>query len=167
MKKMAKEFKDFIAKGNVLDMAIGVIIATAFGKITTAVVNNILMPVIGAIFGGASLTDTLNITLRAAELDAAGEVVKPACVLGLGTLITAIIDFIIIALICFLIVKAFNKARAAAEKKKAEEEAAAKAKAEEEAKAKAEEEAKAAKEARLQEPDIQLLKEIRDLLKKQ
>ena len=111
MKKMAKEFKDFIAKGNVLDMAIGVIIAGAFGKITTSVVNDILMPVIGAIFGGASLTDTLNITLRAAELDAAGEVVKPACVLGLGTLITAIIDFVIIALICFLIVKAFNKYR--------------------------------------------------------
>ena len=98
MKKMAKEFKDFIAKGNVLDMAIGVIIAGAFGKITTSVVNDILMPVIGAIFGGASLTDTLNITLRAAELDAAGEVVKPACVLGLGTLITAVIDFLIIAL---------------------------------------------------------------------
>ena len=167
MKNFFKEFKEFISRGNVLDMAIGVIIAGAFGKITTSVVNDILMPVIGAIFGGASLTDTLNITLRAAELDAAGEVVKPACILGLGTLITAIIDFIIIALICFLIVKAFNKARAKAEEKKKAEEAAAKAKAEEEAKAKAEEEAKAAKEARLSEPDILLLKEIRDLLRKQ
>ena len=167
MKKMFAEFKAFISKGNVLDMAIGVIIATAFGKITTAVVSNILMPVIGAIFGGASLEDALNITMRPAELNEAGEVVKEACVLGLGTLLTAIIDFVIIAFICFLIVKAFNKARAAAEKKKAEGEAAAMAKAEEEAKAKAEEEAKAAKEARLAEPDIQLLKEIRDLLKKQ
>ena len=167
MKKMAKEFKDFIAKGNVLDMAIGVIIAGAFGKITTSVVNDILMPVIGAIFGGASLTDTLNITLRAAQLDEAGEVVKPACVLGLGTLITAIIDFIIIALICFLIVKAFNKARAKAEAKKKEAEAAAAAAAEEEAKAKAEEEAAAAKEARLNDPGVQMLMEIRDLLKKQ
>ena len=159
MKKLFAEFKAFIAKGNVLDMAIGVIIATAFGKITTAVVGNILMPVIGAIFGGSSLEDTLNITLRPAVLDEAGEVVKEACVLGLGTLVTAIIDFIIIALICFLIVKAFNKARAAAEKKKLAEEAAAKEAAEAEAKAKAEEEAR--------EPDIQLLKEIRDLLKKQ
>ncbi len=166
MKKMFAEFKAFIAKGNVLDMAIGVIIATAFGKITTAVVNNILMPIIGAIFGGSSLTDSLNITLRPAVLDEAGEVVKEANVLGIGTLLTAIIDFIIVAFICFLIVKGFNKARASAEKKKKEEEARAKAEAEAEAKAKAEEEAKAAKEARLQEPDIVLLKEIRDLLQK-
>ena len=167
MKKMFAEFKAFIAKGNVLDMAIGVIIATAFGKITTAVVNNILMPIIGAIFGGSSLTDSLNITLRPAVLDEAGEVVKEANVLGIGTLLTAVIDFVIVAFICFLIVKGFNKARAAAEKKKAEAEAQAKAEAEAEAKAKAEEEARAAKEARLQEPDIQLLQEIRDLLKKQ
>lgn len=167
MKKMFAEFKAFIAKGNVLDMAIGVIIATAFGKITTAVVNNILMPIIGAIFGGSSLTESLNITLRPAVLDEAGEVVKEANVLGIGTLLTAVIDFVIVAFICFLIVKGFNKARAAAEKRKAEAEAQAKAEAEAEAKAKAEEEARAAKEARLQEPDIQLLQEIRDLLKKQ
>ena len=167
MKKMFAEFKAFIAKGNVLDMAIGVIIATAFGKITTAVVNNILMPIIGAIFGGSSLTDSLNITLREAVVNEAGEVVKEANVLGIGTLLTAIIDFIIVAFICFLIVKGLFKARAAAEKKKAEEEAAAKAKAEEEAKAKAEEEAQAAKEARLNDPGVQMLMEIRDLLKKQ
>ena len=166
MKKMFAEFKAFISKGNVLDMAIGVIIATAFGKITTAVVNNILMPVIGAIFGGSSLEDSLNITLRPAVLNEAGEVVKEANILGIGTLLTAIIDFLIVAFICFLIVKAFNKARAAAEKKKKEEEAKAKEAAEAEAKAKAEEEARAAKEARLQEPDIVLLKEIRDLLRK-
>ena len=126
MKKMAKEFKDFIAKGNVLDMAIGVIIASAFGKITTSVVNDILMPVIGAILGGASLTDTLNITLREAVIGADGEVVKEALVLGLGTLVGAIIDFIVISFVIFWVVKAFNKAKAAAEaKKKAEEEAAA------------------------------------------
>ena len=63
MKKMLNEFKAFINKGNVLDMAIGVIIAGAFGKITTSVVNDILMPIIGAIFGGSSLKDSLNITL--------------------------------------------------------------------------------------------------------
>ncbi len=167
MKKMFAEFKAFIAKGNVLDMAIGVIIATAFGKITTAVVNNILMPIIGAIFGGSSLTDSLNITLRAAQLDpATGEVVKEANILGIGTLVTAIIDFLIVAFICFLIVKVFNKARSAAEKKKKEAEEQAKAEAEAEAKAKAEEEAKAAAEARLKEPDILLLTEIRDLLQK-
>ena len=64
MKKMLNEFKAFINKGNVLDMAIGVIIAGAFGKITTSVVNDILMPIIGAIFGGSSLKDSLNITLH-------------------------------------------------------------------------------------------------------
>ena len=155
MKKMLAEFKTFISKGNVLDMAIGVIIAGAFGKITTSVVNDILMPVIGAIFGGSSLQDTLNITLKPAVLDEAGEVVKEANVLGLGNLITYIIDFIIVAFICFLIVKAFNKAKEKAEaKKKAEEEAAAAAKAAEEAnqpKAPTSEE---------------LLAEIRDLLAK-
>ena len=134
MKKMLAEFKTFISKGNVLDMAIGVIIAGAFGKITTSVVNDILMPVIGAIFGGSSLQDSLNITLKPAVLDEAGEVVKEANVLGIGNLLTYIIDFIIVAFICFLIVKAFNKAKEKAEaKKKAEAEAAAAKAAEEEA----------------------------------
>ncbi len=154
MKKMFAEFKTFISKGNVLDMAIGVIIATAFGKITTALVNDVLMPLIGAIFGGSSLTDALNITLKPAVLDAEGNVVTEASVLGLGIFLNAIIDFIIVAFICFLIVKAFNKAREKAEaKKKAEAEAAAKKK--------AEEEAKKPKEPTAEE----LLKEIRDLLK--
>ena len=155
MKKMLNEFKAFINKGNVLDMAIGVIIAGAFGKITTSVVGDILMPIIGAIFGGSSLQDALNITLRPAVLDEAGEVVKEACVLGIGNLITYIIDFIIVAFICFLIVKAFNKAKEKAEaKKKAEEEAAAKAAAEAEA-------------AKPKAPTTEeLLAEIRDLLAK-
>ena len=155
MKKMFEEFKTFINKGNVLDMAIGVIIAGAFGKITTSVVNDILMPVIGAIFGGSSLKDALNITLEPAVLDEAGEVVKEANVLGIGNLLTYIIDFIIVAFICFLIVKAFNKAREKAEaKKKAEEEAAAAKAAEEEA-------------AKPKEPTTEeLLAEIRDLLAK-
>ena len=125
MKKMAKEFKDFIMRGNVLDMAVGVIIATAFGAITTTLVQKVLMPLIGCIFGGVDL-DKLNITLKAAVTEG-GEVVKEAVVMEIGTFITAIINFIIVALIVFLIVKAFNKARAAAEarKKKEEEEEAA------------------------------------------
>ena len=125
MKKLFAEFKEFIMRGNVLDMAVGVVIATAFGKITTALVSNVITPLIAYIFNSPN-TDALNITLRAAETNEAGEVVKDAIVLGFGTFIGAIIDFIIIALIIFLIVKAFNKARAAAEarKKKEEEEAA-------------------------------------------
>ena len=155
MKKMLNEFKAFINKGNVLDMAIGVIIAGAFGKITTSVVNDILMPIIGAIFGGSSLKDSLNITMQPAVLDEAGEVVKAANVLGIGNLITFIIDFIIVAFICFLIVKAFNKAKDKAEAKKKAEEAAAAAKA-------AEDEAAKPKEPTTEE----LLAEIRDLLAK-
>ena len=126
MKKFAQEFKAFIMRGNVLDMAVGVIIATAFGKITTALVSNVITPLIAFIFNSPN-TDALNITLRAAELNEAGEVTREAIVLGFGTFVGAIIDFIIIALIIFLIVKAFNKAHEAAEarRKKEEEEAPA------------------------------------------
>ena len=130
MKNFFKEFKEFISRGNVLDMAIGVIIATAFGKITSTLVSNVITPLLAFAFNSPN-TDALNITLRAAELGADGEVVKEALVLGLGTLLGAIIDFIVIALVVFSVVKAFNKAKAAAEaKKKAEEEAAAEPEAE-------------------------------------
>ncbi len=121
MKKLVEEFKAFIMRGNVLDMAVGVIIATAFGAITTTRVQEVLMPLIGCIFGGVDL-DKLNIVLKEAVMEGE-EVVKEAVVMEIGTFITAIINFIIVALIVFLIVKAFNKARAAAEaRKKAEEE---------------------------------------------
>ncbi len=123
MKKFLNEFKAFIARGNVLDMAIGVIIATSFGKITTALVSNVLTPLLAIIFNSPN-TDALNFTLRAAEVAADGTVVKEAIVLGLGTLLGAIIDFVVIAFVIFLIVKAQNAAHAKAEaKKKAEEEA--------------------------------------------
>ncbi|MBR6209327.1 MAG: large conductance mechanosensitive channel protein MscL [Oscillospiraceae bacterium] len=123
MKKFLSEFKAFIARGNVLDMAIGVIIATSFGKITTALVSNVLTPLLAIIFNSPN-TDALNFTLRAAEVAADGTVVKEAIVLGLGTLLGAIIDFVVIAFVIFLIVKAQNAAHAKAEaKKKAEEEA--------------------------------------------
>ena len=120
MKKLAKEFKDFIMRGNVLDMAVGVIIATAFGAITTTLVQKVLMPLIGCIFGGVDL-DKLNITLKAAVMEGE-EVVKEAVVMEIGTFITAIINFIIVALIVFIIVKAFNKAREAAEARRKKEE---------------------------------------------
>ena len=117
MKKFVEEFKAFIARGNVLDMAIGVIIATAFGKITSTLVGSVITPLLAFLFNSPN-TDALNITLRAAETDAAGEVVREAIVLGLGDLVGAIVDFVIIALIIFSIVKAFNKAKAAAEARK-------------------------------------------------
>lgn len=136
------EFKEFIMRGNVLDMAIGVIIATAFGAITTSLINNILMPLIGLIFGGIDLSKW-DITLSPAVVDEAGEVVKEASVLGIGTFLTAIINFILIAFVVFLIVKAMNKVN---DMKKKEEEA--------------EEEAPPEPTA-----EEKLLTEIRDLLK--
>ena len=151
MKKFIEEFKTFIAKGNVLDMAVGVIIATAFGKITTSLVNDVFMPFIGWIIGDINLSE-LNIVLTPEVLNEAGEVATPAVVVAIGTFISTIIDFVLIAFVVFLIVKAFNTAKEKAEaKKKAEEEAAAAA--EEEAPAEPSEE-------------VKLLMEIRDLLKK-
>lgn len=147
-KGLIKEFKEFISKGNVLDMAVGVIVATSFGKITTSLVNDVFMPFIGYIFGGIDLS-MLNIVLRPAELDSAGEVVSEAVTIGIGTFLSTIIDFVIVAFIVFMIIKAFNKARALSEKKKAEEEAEAPAAPPEPTK------------------EELLLTEIRDLLKEQ
>ena len=109
MKKFFGEFKEFIQRGNVLDMAVGVIIATAFGAITSSLINDILMPFIGWLIGAQDMT-ALNVTL-------AGEG-ENAIVLGFGTFVGAIINFILVAFVVFCIVKAFNKAREAAEKKK-------------------------------------------------
>ena len=123
MKKILKEFKDFIARGNVLDMAIGVIIAGAFGKITTSLVNDVLMPLIGWITGSRDTT-ALNIVVREAVMD--GEtVVQEAITIGFGTLVGTIIDFLLVALVVFAIVKTMNTAKAKAEAKKKAEEAAA------------------------------------------
>jgi len=110
------EFKAFITRGNVLDMAVGVIVATAFGKITASLVNDVFMPFIGWIFGGVDLS-MLNIILKNAVMD--GEtVVSPAVVIGIGTFLSTIIDFLIVAFLVFLVVKAFNKMRDAAEARK-------------------------------------------------
>ena len=119
MKKLLGEFKEFIARGNVMDMAIGVIIATAFGKITTSLVNDVFMPFIGWIFGSRDMT-ALNIVVREAVME--GEtVVQEAITIGFGTFVAAIIDFILVALVVFGIVKTMN----AMKRKKVEEEAAA------------------------------------------
>ena len=124
MKKMFSEFKAFISRGNVLDMAIGVIIASAFGKITTSLVNDVLLPFISLIFGARDMT-ALNLVVREAVI-VDEVVVKEAITIGFGTLVGTIIDFILVALVVFAIVKAFNKAHEVAEaKKKAAEEAEA------------------------------------------
>lgn len=119
------EFKEFIMRGNVLDMAVGVIIATAFGKITTSLVNDVIMPAIGLLLGKIDLSQ-LNIVLREAVMD--GEtVVTPAVQIGIGTFLVTVINFLIIAFVVFLIIKGFAKAREIGEAKllkKKEEEAA-------------------------------------------
>ena len=120
MKKFFEEFKTFISKGNVLDMAVGVIVGGAFGAITSSLVANVITPLLAWIFGSPN-TDALNITLRAAD-EAAG---TEALVLGLGTFVGAIINFLVIALVLFSVIKAFNRARELSEKKKEEEAAAA------------------------------------------
>ena len=133
MKKFAQEFKAFIMRGNVLDMAVGVVVATAFGKITTALINNIIMPFIAWLFGTRDMT-ALNVVVREAVVNADGVEEVAAITLGFGTFVAAIIDFVLIAFVVFLILKSFNKAHEKANAKKLEEEAAKKA-AEEAAKA--------------------------------
>lgn len=117
MKKLISEFKEFVMRGNVLDMAVGVIIGGAFGAITTALVSNVITPLLAVLFNSPN-TDALNITLRAATED------SEAIVLGLGTFLGAIINFLVIALVMFAVIKSFNKAKELAEKKKAKEEEA-------------------------------------------
>ena len=116
MKKLFAEFKEFVQRGNVLDMAVGVVLATAFGKITSALINNLLLPFLGWLFGSQDM-GALNVTLSPAVIDpVTNEVTKEAVVLGFGTFVGAILDFLLIALTVFIIVKTMNKARAAAEK---------------------------------------------------
>ena len=126
MKKFMDEFKAFVMRGNVMDMAIGVIVGGAFGAITSSLVANIITPLLAWIFGTPN-TDALNITLRAAD-EAAG---TEALVLGLGTFVGAIINFLVIALVLFSVIKAMNKAHELAEKSKKQEEEAAPAEPEE------------------------------------
>ena len=120
MKKFVKEFREFIARGNVIDMAIGVIIATAFGKITTSLVNDVFMPFIGWLFGTRDMT-ALNLLVRPEVLDETGAVVQQAITIGFGNLVATIIDFVLIAFVVFMVVKGINTTKSLAEKKKEEE----------------------------------------------
>lgn len=134
---MLNEFKAFAFKGNVMDLAVGVIIAGAFGLIVSSLVGDIIMPIVGAIFGGLDFSNMfapLASSVTATTLDAAKE---QGAVLAYGNFITALVNFLIIAFILFMIVRAANSM-------KKKEEAAPSAPA----------------------ADIQLLTEIRDALKK-
>ncbi len=107
-----QEFKEFAVKGNVVDMAVGIIIGAAFGKIVSSFVNDIIMPPLGLLIGGVDFTD-LAVTLKAAEGEAA------AVVLRYGQFIQTLMDFTIVAFAIFLAIKAINVLRRAEEKKPA------------------------------------------------
>lgn len=115
MKKFLKEFKEFAVKGNVLDMAIGVIIATAFGKIVSSMIADILMPLIGLVTGGTNVSGMFAILgdVPAGEvvtsLDKAKEL--GVATLNYGVFIQAVIDFVCIALCIFLFIKLINKTK--------------------------------------------------------
>ena len=133
-----KEFKTFIARGNVIDLAVGVIIGAAFGKIVSSLVSDLIMPPIGYFFGGVNFAN-LKIILKNATVDATGKAVE-AVSLNYGSFLQSVLDFLIVAFCIFIVVKMINKMKSLNKK---------------------EEEAAAAPPA-----DIQLLTEIRDLLKK-
>lgn len=104
---MLSEFKEFAMRGSVVDLAVGVVIGAAFGKIVTAVVDKIIMPPIGLLIGGVDFSKWV-VTLKAATLDAAGKEV-PAVVLGVGEFLNTLIQFVILAFAIFLAVKAINR----------------------------------------------------------
>jgi len=137
---MLKEFQEFIAKGNVMDLAVGVIIGGAFGLIVSSLVDDIIMPIVGAIFGGFDFSNyflPLSSNVTATTLAAARE---QGAVFAYGNFLTVVINFLILAWIIFLMVKAVNTMRRRLERQKAEEPAAP------------------------PPADVQLLTEIRDLL---
>lgn len=105
---MLKEFKDFAVKGNVVDLAVGVVIGGAFGKIVGSLVSDIIMPPIGLLIGDVKFSE-LKLVLSEAVLNDAGEVSKAAVSINYGNFIEISIQFIIIAFAIFMVVKGFNK----------------------------------------------------------
>jgi large conductance mechanosensitive channel len=106
---MISEFKEFISRGNVVDLATAVVIGAAFGKIVTAMVDGIVMPVIGFLTGGVSVTEWKYV-LSPATVDAAGKDVAEVAI-RYGTFIQTVIDFLLISLVIFLVLKAYNRVR--------------------------------------------------------
>ncbi len=147
-KSIFTEFKEFISKGNVIDMAVGVIIGGAFTKIVNSLVSDLIMPALGLLTGDIDFSD-LKVVLSPAELDADGvTILKEELAIRYGVFLDALLNFLLIAVAVFVMVKIINTAREKAEmlKKKKEEEAPAAPPA--------------------PDPQLVLLTEIRDLLKK-
>ena len=104
-----KEFKEFAMKGNVIDMAVGVIIGAAFGKIVSSLVDDIIMPLIGVATGGMNFTDYKWVIQKAVIDGATQEVLTPEVTVNWGTWVQTIVDFIIVAFCIFIAIKAINK----------------------------------------------------------
>lgn len=148
MKKFFEDFKAFAMKGNVVDMAVGVVVGGAFGKIVTSFVNDIITPLLGILLGKMSFTD-LKWIITPAVLDETGAEVSAELALTYGNFIQQVIDFLIISLSIFVVLRLMMSLKSAFEKKE---------------EAKAEEPAPAAPPAPSEE--LVTLREIRDLLKK-
>ena len=111
---MVSEFKEFIAKGNVLDLAVAVVIGAAFGRIVTALVDGIVMPVVSLVTGGVSVDDW-KLVVTPAQVDAAGKEIAAEVAIRYGTFLQSVIDFLIVAFVIFLVIKAYNRIRRPAE----------------------------------------------------
>lgn len=114
---MIKEFKDFIAKGNVMDLAVGIIIGAAFTAIVSSLVSDLINPVIGLILGGVNFSDMFVDLSGTSPASFAAAKESGAAVFAYGAFITAIINFLIIAFVVFLLVKMVNRVKEAATKK--------------------------------------------------
>lgn len=147
MKKFLSDFKDFALKGNIVDMAVGVVVGGAFGKIVTSLVADIITPLIGLITGNISLADLKIVLVK--EVIEAGEVITPELAVTYGAFLQTIIDFLIIALSIFLVLRIAMNARKKLEDMKKKEEEIKEAEAEEE-----------------KDTELSVLLEIRELLKK-
>lgn len=108
MKKYWQEFKTFAVKGNVVDLAVAVIIGGAFGKIVSSLVADIVMPLVGTLAGGVDFT-SWKITLRQAVIDNVGEITKPATTMNIGVFVQNIFDFLVIAWSIFIMVKVLTR----------------------------------------------------------
>lgn len=104
---MLKEFKEFAMRGNVVDMAVGIIIGGAFGKIVASFVADVIMPPLGLLIGGVDFTN-LKVTLKDAVLDAAGAVTTEAVTINYGNFVQTAVDFLIIAFAIFMVIKGMN-----------------------------------------------------------
>jgi large conductance mechanosensitive channel len=107
---LASEFRAFIARGNVVDLAVGVVVGAAFGKIVSALVDGLVMPLLAMATGGVRV-DQWKLVLKPAVQDAAGKVASPEVALHYGSVLQATIDFLIIALVIFLVLRAYNRLR--------------------------------------------------------